>query len=45
MIGLGVAGALTAGLKAIILWFPKERVALLNGCMVMLGAQRRRPSD
>jgi MFS family permease len=38
MIGLGVAAALTAGLKAIVLWFPRERVALLNGYMVMLGA-------
>jgi predicted MFS family arabinose efflux permease len=25
-------------LKAIVLWFPKERGALLNGCIVMLGA-------
>jgi MFS family permease len=38
MIGLGAAAALTAGLKAIILWFPKERVALVNGYMIMLGA-------
>ncbi|HEY2534652.1 MAG TPA: conjugal transfer protein TrbF [Xanthobacteraceae bacterium] len=38
MIGLGVAAALTAGLKAIVLWFPQERVALLNGYMIMLGA-------
>jgi type IV secretory pathway TrbF-like protein/sugar phosphate permease len=38
LIGLGVAAALMAGLKAIVLWFPKERVALVNGCMVMLGA-------
>ncbi|MBR1177054.1 MFS transporter [Bradyrhizobium sp. KB893862 SZCCT0404] len=38
MIGLGVAAALTAGLKSIILWFPKERVALLNGYMIMLGS-------
>ncbi|MBW7970157.1 MFS transporter [Bradyrhizobium sp. BR 10289] len=38
MIGLGVAAALTAGLKSIIIWFPRERVALLNGCMVMLGS-------
>lgn len=38
MIGLGVAAALTAGLKAIVLWFPKERLALVNGCMVMVGA-------
>jgi MFS family permease len=38
MIGLGVAAALTAGLKSIALWFPRERVALLNGYMVMLGS-------
>ena len=38
LIGLGVAAALTAGLKAIILWFPRERVALLNGYMVTFGA-------
>ena len=38
MIGLGVAASLTAGVKAVVLWFPKERVALLNGCMIMLGA-------
>ncbi|MGY2805590.1 MFS transporter [Bradyrhizobium sp. USDA 4506] len=38
MIGLGVAAALTAGLKSIILWFPRERVGLLNGYMVMLGS-------
>lgn len=38
MIGLGVAAALTAGLKSIVLWFPRERVALFNGYMVMLGS-------
>ena len=38
LIGLGVAAALTAGLKATVLWFPKEHVALVNGWMVMLGA-------
>lgn len=38
MIGLGVAAALTAGLKSIILWFPSERVALMNGYMIMLGS-------
>jgi MFS family permease len=37
LIGLGVAAALTAGLKATVLWFPQERVALVNGWMVMLG--------
>src|SRR6185437_11554917 len=38
MIGLGVAGSLMAGLKAIVTWFPKERIALVNGCMIMLGS-------
>lgn len=37
LIGLGAAGALVAGLKAIVLCFPKERVALLNGCFIMAG--------
>jgi predicted MFS family arabinose efflux permease len=27
-----------AGLKAIVLWFPRERVALINGYMITLGA-------
>ena len=38
MIGLGVAASLTAGLKAVVLWFPRERVALINGWMIMCGA-------
>jgi MFS family permease len=38
LIGLGVASAMTAGLKALILWFPGNRVPFLNGLMVMLGA-------
>src|SRR5260370_33676840 len=29
---------MTAGLKALVLWFPGDRVPLLNGLMVMLGA-------
>jgi MFS family permease len=37
LIGIGFAPALMAGLKAIVSWFPKERIALANGCMVMLG--------
>ena len=37
LIGLGAAGALIAGLKAIVSCFPKERVPLLNGWFVMLG--------
>jgi MFS family permease len=38
LIGFGVAISLMAGLKAIVLWVPPERVALANGWMVMLGA-------
>jgi MFS family permease len=38
LIGLGVAAALTAGMKALVVWFPRERVPLLNGLMVTLGA-------
>jgi MFS family permease len=38
LIGLGVALALIAGLKAIVLWFPPHRIALANGFYVMLGA-------
>jgi MFS family permease len=38
LIDLGVASAMTAGLKALVLWFPGNRVPFLNGLMVMLGA-------
>jgi MFS family permease len=38
LIGLGVAGALMAGLKAFVLWWPAERVALANGWLITLGA-------
>ncbi len=38
MIGLGVAASLMAGLKAIVVWFPRERVAFANGWMIMLGS-------
>jgi MFS family permease len=37
LIGLGAAGALIGGLKAIVLCFPKERVPLFNGYFIMLG--------
>jgi MFS family permease len=37
-IGVGVAGSLMAGLKVIVTWFPRERVALANGWMIMLGS-------
>ncbi|MGV7217823.1 MFS transporter [Bradyrhizobium sp. UFLA05-112] len=38
MIGIGVSAAAMAGLKAIVTWFPRERIALVNGYMMMLGA-------
>ena len=38
MIGLGVAASLMAGLKAIVMWFPRDRVAFVNGGMIMLGS-------
>ena len=38
LIGVGVAGSLMSGLKAIVLWFPRDRILLANGCFVMLGA-------
>jgi MFS family permease len=38
LVGLGVAVALMAGFKAIVIWFPPGRVALANGWLVMLGA-------
>jgi MFS family permease len=38
LIGLGVALALIAGLKAVVQWFPPQRIALANGFYVMLGA-------
>jgi len=38
MIGLGVAASLMAGLKAILVWFPRDRVAFVNGGMIMLGS-------
>jgi len=38
LIGLGVAAALIAGLKAVADEFPKERLPLLNGAFVAFGA-------
>ena len=38
LIGVGVAGSLMSGLKAIVLWFPRERIPLANGCFVTIGA-------
>lgn len=38
LIGIGVASALMAGLKAIAVWFPRDRVALASGVLVTLGS-------
>lgn len=38
LIGLGFSAALMSGLKAIVLWFPPERIASANGLLVTLGA-------
>jgi outer membrane protein OmpA-like peptidoglycan-associated protein/MFS family permease len=38
LIGVGLAAALAAGLKAIVIWFPAERIALLNGVLIGIGA-------
>lgn len=38
LIGIGAGSALIAGFKAIVLWFPRERLALFNGCFVMVGS-------
>lgn len=38
LIGIGFGTAFMAGLKAIVLWFPAERIPLANGRLVTLGA-------
>jgi MFS family permease len=37
LVGVGVAGGLVAGLKTIALWFPKDRVPVMNGTFVAFG--------
>ena len=37
LIGLGVAGGLMASIKAITLWFPKDRWPLVKGCFLAMG--------
>jgi len=37
LIGLGVAGGLMASFKAITLWFPSDRWAMVNGCFLGMG--------
>lgn len=38
LIGVGTAISLMAGLKAIVLWAPPERIASANGTLIMMGA-------
>lgn len=38
LIGVGIAGALMAGLKAIVLWWPAGQTAVANGWLITLGA-------
>jgi MFS family permease len=37
LIGFGVAGGLMASFKAIVLWFPRERLPLAYGCVMAFG--------
>ena len=37
LIGLGVAGGLMASFKAITMWFPNDRWAMVNGCFLGMG--------
>jgi nitrate/nitrite transporter NarK len=38
LVGLGAGAAVFVGFKAIATWYPRERLALMNGCYVMVGA-------
>jgi MFS family permease len=37
LIGLGVSACLMAGFKALVLWFPRDRLPLLNGLFMVSG--------
>ncbi|MDZ4753062.1 MAG: MFS transporter [Phycisphaerae bacterium] len=37
LIGAGMAGGLMAGLKALVTWFPQERIPLINGMLLAAG--------
>jgi MFS family permease/flagellar motor switch/type III secretory pathway protein FliN len=37
LIGLGLSSALMSGLKANTMWFPRERLGLVNGCLIAVG--------
>lgn len=34
LLGVGAASALLAGMKAIVTWFPRERLGLATGCLI-----------
>ena len=34
LLGVGTASALVAGIKAVVTWFPRERLGLATGCLV-----------
>src|SRR5262245_3010562 len=38
MIGLGFAGGLMSGFKAVVIWIPESRRALANACVMSFGA-------
>jgi MFS family permease len=38
LIGIGVAGGLVAGMKSIALWFPRDRIAVVNGAFIAMGS-------
>ena len=38
LIGLGFAGGLMAGFKAVVIWVPEQRRALANACVMSFGA-------
>lgn len=37
LIGIGMAAGLVAGLKTIAIWFPKDRIAVINGTFIAVG--------
>jgi len=37
LIGLGLAGGLMTGFKTVALWFPRDKVAMGNGCYMAVG--------
>src|SRR5215469_11605355 len=34
LLGVGSASALLAGMKAVVTWFPRERLGLVTGCLI-----------